>query len=173
MHVSWKAGIPRKRNTSDNMQSGFAASYKPFKKASEKFFVNVTENLLTFFTVTSELFCPNIVCCTGKKYSWDSVPLANWSFWSLLYLNVKLPRPQSCLVSHCRDRISYWSVIQVFQHRRGKQKLAPVVEDAFQPPPWQSVGTVRLPMGLHWGKEMAATPCSVCPHGSVLCQVAL
>lgn len=80
MHVSWKAGIPRKRNTSDNMQSGFAASYKLFKKASEKFFGNVTENLLTFFTVSSELFCLNVVCCTGKKYSRDSVPLANRLF---------------------------------------------------------------------------------------------
>lgn len=45
----------------------FAVRYPLFRKGSEKVFGNVTENLLTFFTVTSNLFCLDVGYCPGKR----------------------------------------------------------------------------------------------------------
>lgn len=67
MPMYWKAAIPRKWNILDSMQSQFAVRYPLFRKGSEKVFGNVTENLLTFFTVTSDLFCLDVGYCAGKK----------------------------------------------------------------------------------------------------------
>lgn len=135
-----------KRNILDNIQSWFVVSYQLFKKSNEKIFGNMAENLLTFFAVTSELFCLNAAFCAGRKYSWNSVSLEKWSFWTLLFLNFKLPMLQFYLVSCGNNCISYWSVIQVLHHGKGKQKLAQVGKDAFQPPPWKRCWTACLPV---------------------------